>query len=103
MTAKHCDRLGLSAQSLIDKLPAIKDDDLTNGVILEILTHFNNGAVDWCALKDSVYSIFGDFNIQCELKSARGMERMQQILDENGRQQHTTCSTHTKGHILCWI
>ena len=64
MTAKqslgeYCDRLGLSSHNLIDKLPAIKDNDLTNGVILEILTHFNNGAVDWCALKDSVYSIFG--------------------------------------------
>ena len=56
---EYCDRLGLSSHNLIDKLPAIKDNDLTNGVILEILTHFNNGAVDWCALKDSVYSIFG--------------------------------------------
>ena len=26
--------------------------------------------------------------------------RMQQILDENGRQQHARCSTHTKGHTL---
>ena len=38
MTAKrslgeYCDRLGLSAQNLIDELPAIKDDDLTNGNI----------------------------------------------------------------------
>ena len=58
---EYCDRLGLSAQNLIDKHPAIKDDDLTNGVVLEIYTHYNimNGAVDWCALKDSVYSIFG--------------------------------------------
>ena len=47
--------------------------------------------------------ISGDFNIQCELKSARGMERMQQILDENGRQQHATCSSHTKGHTLALI
>ncbi len=48
-------------QSLGDKLTATKDDDLTNGVVLEIFTHYKimNGAVDWCALKDSVYSIFG--------------------------------------------
>ena len=32
---------------------------MTNGVVLEIFTHFNNGVVDWCALTDSVYSIFG--------------------------------------------
>ena len=42
MTAKqslgeYCHRLGLSAQHLIDKLPAIKDDDLINGVGLEII------------------------------------------------------------------
>ena len=36
---EYCDRLVLSAQHLIDKLPAIKDDDLTNGVVLEIVTH----------------------------------------------------------------
>ena len=43
-------------QSLGDQLPAKKDDDLTNGVVLEIITDYKimNGAVDWCALKDSV-------------------------------------------------
>ena len=59
---ESCDRLGLSAKNLIDKLPAIKDDDLTNGVVLEIFTHYKimNGAVDWCSLNDSVYKAFLD-------------------------------------------
>ena len=42
----------------------------------------------------------GDFNIHCELNSAPGVEKMQQILDENGLKQHVTCPTHTKGHTL---
>ena len=37
----YCDRLGLSAQHLIDQHPAIKDDNLTNGMVLEIVTKQN--------------------------------------------------------------
>ena len=50
---EYCDRLGLLAQHLIDQLPAIKDDDLTNGVVLEIFTHYKimNDAVDRCGLR----------------------------------------------------
>ena len=58
---EYCDRVGLSAQNLIDQLPAINVDDFTNGVVCEIFTHYKimKGSVDWPALRDSVYSIFG--------------------------------------------
>ena len=61
----------------------------------ELSAYFSDVAVTHCDILISC-----DFNIHRELNSASGVEKMQQMLDENGLKQHVTCPTHTKGHTL---